>query len=48
LLVLGGDDSSNDKVQSEKAVDKHYWHFGRGENGTSFEWKKLRNFEENM
>jgi hypothetical protein len=24
LLVLGGDDSSNDKVQSEKAVDKHY------------------------
>jgi hypothetical protein len=42
LLGLGCDDSSNDKVQSDQAVDKHYWHFGRGENGTSLNGKSSK------
>jgi hypothetical protein len=42
LLGLGGDDSSNDKVQSDQAVDKRYWHFGRGENGTSLNGKSSK------
>ncbi len=42
LLGLGRDDNSNDKVQSDQAVDKHYWHFGRGENGTSLNGKSSK------